>query len=384
MELQRCSNCCVVETQDGIRFDENGVCNVCKEIKIKKEEIDWQERDRMLRKLLEKYRGQVQYDCIVPFSGGKDSTYTLLKLVRDYRLKPLVVNFDHGFYRPNMLENNIRTFKQLGVDVVRFTPSQRIIKKLMLESLKRKGDFCWHCHTGVYAYPMQIAVKFKIPLVLWGQPNAEYGSYGYTYHEIEEVTEETFNRYINLGITAEDMLGMLDNSVEMRDLEPFRYPTLDELRQVKYVSVRLGSFISWDTKLISKTIKEELGWKGDQVEGIPPDGYDYEKIECMFTGIRDYLKFIKRGFGRTTHLVSIDIREGLLEREKGIELIKKYDGKKPAALTYFLEFLDLSEDEFIEIAMQHMVSPYQHEPDSVETGPLLWDQKMWDTTTICD
>lgn len=381
-ELKRCSRCCVVETQDGIRYDSKGVCNVCRQIEVKQEKIDWKARDALFRRILDDHRGKRQYDCIIPFSGGKDSTFTLWKMVHDYNIKPLVVSWDHGFYRKITLDNNIRTLKKLGVDFVKFTPSWRIIKKLMLESLKRKGDFCWHCHTGCYAYPMQIAVKFQIPLVIWGQPDAEYGSYGYTYEEIQEVNEEQFNRFINLGITAEDMLGMLDG-VEKRDLDPFRYPKYEDLKRLKMVSVHLGSFVPWDTKENSRIISDELGWKGDSVEGIPPEYY-YEKIECMLTGIRDYLKYIKRGFGRTTHLVSIDIRDKRMTREKGIKLIHDYDGKRPAALNHFLEIMEMTEEEFMEIAMKHMVSPYIHNPNKTKKGEPLHDQSDWDRTKIKD
>ena len=122
------------------------------------------------------------------------------------KVKPLVVQFDHGFMRPRILENNTRTFKKLGVDVISFRPDWTVVRKLMLESLKRKGDFCWHCHTGIFAYPMQLAVKFNVPFVVWGEPSAEYTSY-YGYDEKEEVDERRFNRFVNLGITADDIRG---------------------------------------------------------------------------------------------------------------------------------------------------------------------------------
>jgi hypothetical protein len=123
-------------------------------------------------------------------------------------------------------------------------------------------------------------------------------------------------------------------------------------------------------------LTEKLGWKWDRVEGIPEE-YGWEKVECMFTGIRDYCKFIKRGFGRTTHLVSIDIREGRKQREEAMELIREYDGKRPASLDLFLELLGISEQEFEEILMQQCVAPYEHDPSSIEKAEPLWDQERW-------
>jgi N-acetyl sugar amidotransferase len=299
--LKMCSKCMVLETQDGIEFDGEGTCNVCRQVEVKDTSINWQERRAQFEALLDQYRGKYDYDCIVPISGGKDSTFTLWKLVTEFKVKPLAVIFDHCFFRPKHLAVRKQVLRRLDVDYLSFTARWKVVKKLMREALLRKGDFCWHCHTGVYAYPMQIALKFNVPLVVWGQPTAEYGSYGYTFDMIEEVDENMFNRFINLGITAQDMLGMLDSEVTARDMRPFTYPPLRELKRIGYRSVCLGSFIPWDTMENSRQIVEAVGWEGNVVEGVPQQFY-WEKVECQYTGIRDYLKYIKRGFGRTRHL----------------------------------------------------------------------------------
>ena len=373
--LRLCTRCLLPETQETIVFDDQGVCNVCRQIEYKQTKIDWTAKKKEFEELLNQYRGKYAYDCIVPFSGGKDSTYTLYALVREFGLRPLVVSFDHGFFRPRTLANNDRTFKALGVDFLKFRPNWKVVQKLMLEALKRKGDFCWHCHTGCFAYPMQIAVKFKIPLLIWGEPTSEYTSY-YSYEDDEEVDERRFNRFVNLGITAEDMLGMLDGTVTMQDLEPFSYPSVKELLAIKCRSVCLGSYIPWDVKKQVAIIKHELGWQEDDVEGIPK-AYRYEKVECAMQGVRDYLKFVKRGFGRTNHLVNIDIRNGRLSREEAMKLVQEHDGKRPASLDVFLEYVGLTEKEFMAIALQHAVSPHVHDPTSILPGEKLWDQDQW-------
>jgi N-acetyl sugar amidotransferase len=364
------------ETQETIVFDDQGVCNVCRQIEYKQQKIDWAAKRKEFEALLNQYRGKHSYDCIVPFSGGKDSTYTLYSLVREFGLKPLVVSFDHGFFRALTLANNERTLKILGVDFLKFRPNWKVVQKLMLESLKRKGDFCWHCHTGCFAYPMQIAVKFRVPLVIWGEPSAEYTSY-YTYEDEEEVDERRFNRFVNLGITAEDMQGMLDGTVTMRDLEPFRFPSMKDLQAINCRSVCMGSYIPWDVKKQVAIIKHELGWEENDVEGVPK-AYRYEKVECAMQGVRDYLKFIKRGFGRTNHLVNIDIRNGRLSRDEAMKLVQEHDGKRPASLDVFLEYVGLTEEEFMAIALPHVVSPHFHDPTSVELGKKLGDQDQWD------
>ena len=372
---RRCARCLLLETHDTVVFDAEGVCNVCRNAEHRREKVDWAAREREFVAILDEYRGTHAYDCIVPFSGGKDSTFTAWALVRRYGLRPLVVCFDHGFMRPTVLANTERTIRTLGVDFLKFRANWKVVKKLMVESLRRKGDFCWHCHTGIFSFPMQMALRFQVPLVIWGQPNTEYNAY-FRRDEPELVDEKRFNRYINLGITAEDMVGMLDGEVTLRDLEPFRYPPREALRALGYRSICMGTYIPWDVKEQTRIIERELGWRGDQVEGVP-DAYSYEKIECFVQGVRDYLRFIKRGMGRTNHLACIDIRDGRLTREEGLRLIADHDGKRPASLDVFLEVTGLTEAEFNEIAAQHVVHPHQHDSSSVARGAGLWDQKLW-------
>src|SRR3989344_1047036 len=118
--LKRCSRCVMPKTQEVISFDTSGVCSTCRNLDMKHEQIDWGEREQEFRRILDHYRGNAAYDCIVPFSGGKDSTFILYTLVKRYGLKPLVVSFDHHLYRPRVLENRERTLKRLGVDYLGF------------------------------------------------------------------------------------------------------------------------------------------------------------------------------------------------------------------------------------------------------------------------
>lgn len=373
--LERCSKCALPITWETIYFDEDGVCNICKNWNTKQHVIDWQDRQAQLIKIFDEAKSKkLMYDCIVPFSGGKDSTYTLWAIVKKYGLKPLVVSFDHGFYRPIMLANRTRTFRRLGVDVITFTPNWQIVKKLMVEALFRKGDFCWHCHAGVFAYPMQIAVKFGIPLLIWGEASGEYAAY-YNYEDLEETDEWKFNRRTVLGLRAEDMAGFI--GAELRDIAPFIYPSKEELEKAGVKSLPLGHFVSWDVKKHVEVIQKELGWQKDEIEsGFP--GPTYEKIECMFTGLRDYIKYLKRGFARITHLTTLDIRHGRMSREEALKLIKKYEGKKPRSLEVFLEYVGITEEEFHRMSLAHLIPPANFtDPKSMPVGKKLWDQDIW-------
>ena len=188
-------------------------------------------------------------------------------------------------------------------------------------------------------------------MVLWGEPSSEYTSY-YDYSEIELVDENRFNRIVNLGISAHDMCARLDYAFEERAFKPFTFPDVSKLKNLGVVSVPLGSFVPWNVPAQVARIKEELGWTGDSVEGVPPE-YDYEKVECYMQGVRDYIKYLKRGYARTTHLTSLDIRNGIKTREESLLLVKEFEGKVPHALKLFLEYTGLTELEFMEVVEKH-------------------------------
>lgn len=374
--MKYCTRCILPETYEAIQFDENGVCNVCRSSNTKHYDIDWAARRKMLEDLAERYRGRGQYDCIVPFSGGKDSTFQLWFVVRELKLKPLVVRFNHWGYRPRVHENNLRTFRLLGVDVLEFTPKWDVVRQLMLCSLRERGDFCWHCHTGVFAHTMQVAVRYQIPLVIWGESSSEYAGY-YTARDMEELDEKFFNSMVNLGLTADDMYHLLDGRVDRRDLMPFEFPSQEQMQTLGARAIFLGNYIPWDTRRQVEIIKQELGWQGQPVEGIPKS-YDYEKIECRWQGIRDYCKYLKRGVGRTNHLACIDIRSGHLERQNGFDMAQKYDGCRPASLDNFLEILGIDEKEFQEILSRHAAPMLDHKDGVARRGAPLEDMPRWD------
>lgn len=373
--MKYCTRCILPSSHETVQFDQEGVCNICRQAEVKHKEINWSARRKMLEDIVNKYRGVSEYDCIVPFSGGKDSTFQLWYVVKELGLKPLVVRYNHWGYRPLVDENNIRTFKQLNVDVLEFRSNFDVVKKIMLQSLKETGDFCWHCHTGVYAHTMQVAVKFNIPLVIWGESSAEYRAY-HSAEELEEFNEKLFDEMVNLGIDADKMYELLGGTVDKRDLLAFQFPSKHDLEQIGVKAIYLGNYIQWHTKNQVKIIKEELGWKGQDVEGIPPI-YDYEKIECRWQGIRDYCKYLKRGHGRTNHLACIDIRNGEMTRADGLILAEEYDGKRPASLDDFLEILNITEQEFENIVLDNSVMNWGFDHDKLEKGKELSDMKLW-------
>lgn len=357
--MKRCGRCILPETYATIEFDSEGVCNLCRQHEIK-DNIDWGGSEKKLKNLLEKYkkiakeRGN-KYDCIVPYSGGKDSSYTLYVLKEKYGMNPLVVTVSHMFFTDTGKWNNENTVRKLGVDQIFFRPSWSTVKKFCIASYKKTGDFCYHCHTGVYSFPLKVAIKWKIPLVIWGEPNAEQTQY-YSYEEEEKLNETHFKKIF--GYIAEDFIGM--EGLTREELQTFMFPPVKELQKLELNSICLGTYIRWDYKKQVELIKEKLGWKGREVEG---SFVDYDKVECEYITIRDYVKYIRRGFGRSAQLASMWIRDGQMSREEAMKIAEKYDGKRPSNLDKFLEDIGISEEEFMEIAKKHRVSPWKNEKE---------------------
>jgi len=344
--MRRCKECVLPETFAGIQFDKDGVCNFCKDRKERKK-IDWEAKDWGFKAILKDCRikaiaNNVPYDCVVPFSGGKDSTYTLYSMVTQYNMKPLAVTYNHFFLTEAIKENQEKVFKKLGVAHIMYTPDWKFVTKLCAKSLKLTGDFCFHCHAGAYSFPMQIAAKYKIPAVIWGTSD-----YNLMRDDVLPRDREFFEELVLGGRELEEMVG---DGITLRDLQPFTYPSDEELKGI--ISINQGAYHLWNARKQAEIIKKELGWEGCKVEG---SYVDWDNVECLYVGVRDYIKFIRRGFGRSCQLISADIRRGVYTREEALKIIEKYDGKRPDSLTAFLKMISMSEKEFMQIAQRHKV-----------------------------
>jgi N-acetyl sugar amidotransferase len=340
--LRYCVRCCMPETSEGIDFDELGICKACRSSEMKMH-INWVEREKELRRILEEAKSQAgnNYDCLVPISGGKDSTFQLHILCKVYEMKPLACTFSHNWWTETGKWNLQNALEKFGVDHVMFTPNRTLINKIARQSLFKIGDSCWHCHAGVGAWPLKFAVMFEIPLIIWGESTAEFGSKS-TYEDPIEF-DETY--YLKVSTKVEPA-GMVCEDLTERDLYAFRLPEREELAEHGIRGIHLGDYIFWDGERQVEFIKKEYGWREDTVEGTYKG---YKSVECRMAGVHDYAKWVKRGFGRATDHVSIDVRHGLLSREEGFALAKKIDAERPGELDYYLKITGFTEKEFLEI-----------------------------------
>ena len=338
-DLRYCVRCCMPETSEGTIFDEMGMCRACVSSE-QKMHINWEEREKELQEILEEQKkaNPGGYDCLVPISGGKDSAFQMHVLVEVYGMNPLAVTFSHSWFTETGKYNLWNMLEKLGVDHVMFTPNRSLINRIARNSLVTIGDSCWHCHAGVGAFPLKAAVQWKIPLIVWGESIAEAGNKASYDDQVK--FDENYFKSVSMKV---DWRGMMGDNLTPRDLYPFQFPSIEELEDVGVRGIFLGDYIFWDGERQVEFLKEKYGWREDDVEGTYKG---YKSVECRMSGVHDYAKYIKRGFGRTTDHASQDVRAGLLTREEAFELIRELDGKRPDELDYYLEITGYTEEEF--------------------------------------
>ena len=344
--LTYCTRCLMPESNEGIKFDEMGICQACQSAE-QKMHINWAEREAQLRKILEYYKSlNNTYDCIIPISGGKDSTFQLHVITQVYKLRPLAVTFSHNWFSETGKYNLQNAIEKFNVDHIMFTPSRALVNKLARQSLIKIGDSCWHCHAGVGAFPLQIAVKFKIPLLVWGESVAEASCRATYYQPMTKFGRDYFTQ-MSAKVTADDMAC---RTISSRELAPFQLPSYEELEALGIVGIHLGDYIFWDDERQMEFVRTTYDWKEDIVEGTYKG---YKSVECKMAGVHDYTKFLKRGFGRGTDHASVDVRAGLLTREEAFELAKQHDSERPGALDHYLQITGFTEEEFEAVLAEH-------------------------------
>ena len=343
--MRYCKRCLYPDTKPQLIFNQDRICSACINYE-KKKTIDWDKKRKEFKEILEKYRSKnkTNYDCIIPVSGGKDSHYQTYVIKKEFGLNPLVVNF-HPHDQTELGKENLENLKKIGVDCIEFSPNPEIYLKLARFGLKELGDFQWPEHLGIFTIPVQMAVKFNIPLIIWGEnPQLEYGQP--TDVNKDTILDREWNEK-NGGYFLDKIkpIDMIKYGFELDELRPYIYPTDDEIRKVGVTGVFLGSYVNWDIFNQLEIVKK-IGFKENS--GNKEGTYDgWENLDVYFTVFHDYFKFLKYGFGRATDHASIEIRYGRMTREDGLELVKKSEGKIPRKyLKEFLKAAKITEEEF--------------------------------------
>lgn len=341
--VKYCTRCCMPETQEGIQFDSMGICTACQSSE-QKMHINWKEREQQLRMILKDAKEKCRvkaWDCILPISGGKDSFFQAHVLTKVYGMKPLAVTFSHNWYSETGFYNLQRCLEVFDLDHIMFTPNRRLVNRLARKSLGAIGDTCWTCHAGIGAFTLQIACKFEIPLLIFGESLAEASGRASYFDPVRKYDREYFTK-VSAKLLPEDMVC---DYITMRDLYPFVVPSAEECEEKGICGIHLGDFMFWDEERQTEFVRDEYGWRETEMEGAFKG---YKSAECVMAGMHDFTCYLKRGYGRSTFQGCTDIRKGLLTRDEGLQLAMEHDTVRPEALDYYLKITGMTEEEFYE------------------------------------
>jgi N-acetyl sugar amidotransferase len=359
--MKYCKRCLYPENHPlNIIFDERGICSGCL-VHEEKYEINWDKKAEEFEQLISQYRERpnTSYDCIIPVSGTGDDFFVVDLIKNTYGMNPLLVTYNTHFSTKVGVRNLARLITKLDCDHMMSTVGPETVKEITRITLKKIGDMYWHVLAGSQTFPVQVATKLDIPLIIWGV-NGWLDQVGmFSHHDQVEMTKKVRKEHALRCLDAEDLIGKSIN-LSKKDLQAFTYPSDEQLEKSRVRGLYVGNYIFWDSKKQIELMIDKYGYETSQQERTYNS---YESIYCWNNAsVHDYVKFLKYGFGKVTDHASRDIRLKRMTRQSGIDLIKKYQSIKPKALGKFLEWLGMSEENFMDC-----INPFRDR--------LAWERK---------
>jgi len=345
-----CKICLMPNTRPRIEFDTDGVCKACHNAERKKA-IDWNARCAEFVDLIESYKGgDGPYDCLVPWSGGKDSSAIAYRLKFEFGLNPLLVTFSP--LMPNAIaEHNREEMIRLGFDHVMVRPNQKVSRHLSRRFFIERGDPKIHWNAGINSVPAQIAVKYKIPLVFYAEHGeSEYGG---------RVLSEEHRKKRDLAEVLEHQIGddpfnWMDDVVGEHDLAPYFYPEPGELEDVSVTAFYFSYFFRWSMLDNWNYIRDKFDFRTAENGRTNGTFTDFDSLDDKIDNLFYHMQFIKFGFGRATRDACRMIQNDQMTRAEGLDLARRYDDEFPKTFhDEHLEYLGLAETEFTEAVDQH-------------------------------
>lgn len=347
--LRYCTRCIMPDTKPDLVFDAEGICSACRSYENRRE-IDWTDRRLELESVLSRYRSKNgEWDCVVPVSGGKDSTYQVIRVL-ELGMNPLCVTAT-TCDMSELGRRNLENIKRLGVDHLQLSPNPHVRAKLNRIGLEEVGDISWPEHVGIFTIPVRAAINYSIPLIIWGENSQnEYG--GPEHAQKSNILDRSWLEEFGglLGLRVSDLADVY--GITMKELVPYQYPTDEQLQKAQVTGLFLGHYIPWDG-MTNYLMSQAYGFEtyNKSVEGSM---VSYENLDNFQTGIHDYFKFLKFGFSRATDIACLHLRRGRLTRSEALSIVKRLDGRFPwsylgKSLAEILEPLELTVNEFINI-----------------------------------
>jgi N-acetyl sugar amidotransferase len=350
--MQACTRCLYTSRHPlHLTFDAEGVCSGCR-VHEEKDRLDWTARGTQLGSILDEFRNRSgnNYDCIVPVSGARDSYFIVHKLKAVLGMNPLLVTYNKQYNTDVGVRNlaNLRT--RFDCDIMTLTVNPDTVKRITRSTMRRFGSLYWHCIAGQTVYPVQIATKFKIPLIVWGAHQGIDQVGMFSHLDEVEMTRKYRKEHDLMGLEAEDLVNEFDNVTEI-DMRSYFYPDNREIERVGVRGIYLNNFIRWDSRAQHEEMIRLYGY-----EAAPQTRtFDsYNDVDCWnYSDVHDYVKVLKHGYGKVTDHACREIRLGRLSRAEGAMLVAEYGARPPRNLRLLLEWLGITESAFHYIIDQH-------------------------------
>jgi N-acetyl sugar amidotransferase len=335
----------------GLVLDEDGVCSGCR-IHEEKDTLDWSARWTKLEEIVEPYKVQSgrTYDCIVPVTGGNDSYFIVHTVKNRLGLNPLLVTYNKYFNTPLGIRNLANLRIKFNCDIVIQNVNPMAVRNITRTTLRELGSVYWPCLAGQTVFPVQTAVRYKVPLIIWGahQGMEQVGMFSHE-HEVE-MTRRYRKDHDLMGKEADDLLSIFDTLSE-DDIWQYRYPDDADIHSIGVRGIYLGNFVRWDPKAQHEEMVKRYGYMGSSFERTF-DTYDY--VDCYnYMDLHDYIKYIKHGYSKVTDHACREIRHGRLSREHAISLIRHHERKPLAHIDKFCEWIGINPKSMPFILNQH-------------------------------
>lgn len=366
----------------GLTIDEAGICSGCR-IHEEKDRLDWNERWRRLEALVQPYRAsaRARYDCIVPVTGANDSYFTVHLVKERLGLNPLLVAYNKYFNTSLGIRNLANLRIKFDCDIVVQNVNPHAVKKITRTTLREFGSVYWPCLAGHTVFPVQTAVRYGVPLIVWGahQGLEQVGMFSHE-HEVE-MTRRYRKDHDLLGREADDLLSDFDTLSEA-DIWQFRYPDDVDLQRVGVRGIYLGNYVRWDPKAQHEQMVLQKGYLGAAFARTF-DTYDH--VDCYnFMDIHDYLKLMKHGFSKVTDHACREIRHGRLSREQGLALVDRHSSADLAHVEKFCAWLGVERRSLEFMLNQHRSQKHWHKMSPNEWRRIEHEQRSGDSASVGD
>jgi N-acetyl sugar amidotransferase len=350
--IKFCSRCLYPNNHPlNLVIDDEGVCSGCR-VHEEKDVLDWDARKGKLKTILNGYKNTTgnNYDCIVPVSGARDSYFIVDTIKNEFGLNPLLVTYNKQYNTDVGVRNLAKLRIKFDCDIMTLTVNPETVKKITRATIRKMGSIYWHCIAGQTVFPVQIAVKFKIPLIIWGAHQGIDQVGMFSHLDEVEMSRKYRKEHDLMGYEAEDLIDEFDDITE-QDIVQFKYPDDKEIERVGVRGIYLNNYIRWDTKAQHEKMIEKYNFETTTQTRT----FDtYNDVDCFnYSDVHDYIKYIKYGYGKATDHATREIRLRRMSRKLGLELVRKYIIERPKNLNLFLEWIGITENGFNYLIDQH-------------------------------